>query len=72
MGMTVKIDTVTTGQWIYQGAQKAAQQADTQVQQHIAEQRALNSEKSEELKAESAQQRSYEARRREGGIDVYA
>ncbi|NEX64061.1 hypothetical protein [Noviherbaspirillum galbum] len=70
--MTVKIDTVTTAQWIYQGAQKVAQEADGKVQQAIAEQRSMNRQRSEELKTEAAEQRSYEAQRRQGGIDVYA
>jgi len=63
----MKIDTATTAQWVYEGAQKKVQETAAIIQENIAETRALNREKSEELKAMAAQGSS-----RPGGIDVYA
>lgn len=68
------IDTATTAQWVYQGAQKKAEETAALLQQSIAEQRALNRQKSDELKAMAAQQGSTggSSQRRPGGIDVFA
>lgn len=63
----MKIDTATTAQWVYEGAQKKAQETNAVIQQNIAQTRALNRDKSEELKAMAAQGGG-----RAGGIDVYA
>ena len=63
----MKIDTATTAQWVYEGAQKKAQETDAVIQQNIAQTRAINREKSEELKSLAAKSGG-----RPGGIDVYA
>lgn len=69
----MKIDTSTTAQWVYEGAQKKIQEAAGLMQENIAHQRAQNREKSEELKAMAAQQGSTGNQKRPGsGIDVYA
>lgn len=68
----MKIDTATTAQWVYEGAQKKTQEAASLIQENIAQQRALNRQKTEELAAMSAQQGSHGGNRRPGGIDVFA